>query len=661
METASHASAARVPSADERPAYGERTRRIVEGLARVCIPVTPKLGIPVEPIVGVQLDRFLRVLPRIVRGFYLALIWAIELGAILRCGRRFTRLDSRRQGRYLEAWHQGPVGLRLALRALFTPIKLAYFADPDVGRRIGYEPPPYRPQRPDIQVLPGVVIPGEEASRDLALRTEVVVIGTGAGGAVVAKELAELGRDVVLLEEGLWHSTRSFSRRAFEMSARMYRDLGLTVAFGNPGIPIPLGKTVGGSTTINSGTCFRVPKKVVEKWQREHQIPISLEDLVPHYERVERIIEVQPVPDRVLGRNAELVKLGAARLGLTGKPLLRNVANCLGSGICCFGCPTEAKKSTNVTYVPLALRAGARLVTAARVERVVVEGGEAAGVLATMNGHTLWVRAEKVVVACGSIYTPTLLRRSGLAGRSGQLGKNLSIHPAAKVNALFDEEVRGWTGVPQGLWIEDFVDEGIVFEGAFMPPEYGAIGFPFFGPRFVEVMERYVQVATFGFLVEDRSQGRVFEGPDGKPFILYNISTEELGRIRKGLEVLCRIFFAAGARVVYPPLASVEELRSEAEIARLPATVKAHDLELTAFHPLGTCRFGVDPRTSVLDLFLEHHQIDGLHVVDGSMFPSSLGRNPQLTIMAFATREAGILNRRLSGEPRWRPGPVPAA
>ncbi len=643
------------PATSDRPAFGDATRRIVDAIARVCIPVTSKLSIAVEPIVGVQFERFLRALPGTIRGFYVSLIWLVELSALFRYGRRFSRLDARRQAAYLALWHGGFLPFRLALRALLTPIKLAYFAEPEVARRVGYVPPATRPQRPDLKALPGVVIPGEEATTDLAIHADVVVIGTGAGGAAVAKELAELGRDVVLLEEGVWHSTESFSRRAYDMSARMYRDLGLTIAFGRPGIPIPLGKTVGGTTTINSGTCFRVPEKVLEKWRTQFHLSISAEELAPLYDRVEKIIEVQPVPERVLGRNAELVKLGAERIGLHGKPLNRNAASCQGSGLCCFGCPTEAKKSTNVTYVPMALQAGARLITGANVQQVLVEGGQAAGVVARLQtGRTLWVRSEAVVVACGTIYTPNLLRRSGAAGKSGQLGRNLSIHPATKVMALFDEDVNGWTGVPQGLWIEDLAEEGIVFEGAFTPPEYGAVGLPFFGPRFVEVMERYTKIGCFGFMVEDQSQGRVLRGVDGKPTILYNVSEKELTKIRKGTEVLCRLFLAAGAKVVYSPLASVEEIRSEAELARLPERFSPDELELTAFHPLGTCRMGVDERTSVIDPQLEHHQIDRLFVVDGSIFPSSLGRNPQLTIMAFATREAPIIDRRLAGEPRWR-------
>jgi choline dehydrogenase-like flavoprotein len=641
----------------DRPAFGEATRRIVEAIGRVCIPVTPKLSIEVEPIVGVEMDRFLRALPPTIRRFYIVMIWLIELGSILRYGRRFTHLDRAQQAAYLGFWHQRFLVLRLALRAVLTPVKLAYFANPEVGRRIGYLAPTTRPQRPDLKALPGVVIPGEEATTDLAIHCEVVVIGTGAGGAAVAKELAELGRDVVLLEEGVWHSTESFSRRAYDMSVRMYRDLGLTIAFGRPGIPIPLGRTVGGTTTINSGTCFRVPEKVIDKWQSKFQLPITVEELAPLYDRVEKIIEVQPVPDRVLGRNAELVMLGAERIGLKGKPLNRNAANCQGSGLCCFGCPTEAKKSTNVTYVPMALKAGARLITGVKAERVVVEGGRASGVIGRFeNGNTLWVRADSVVVACGTIYTPLLLQRSGLAGKSRQLGRNLSIHPATKVMAMFDEEVKGWTGVPQGLGIEDLAEEGIVFEGAFTPPEYGAVGLPFFGPRFVDVMERYSKIGCFGFLVEDQSQGRVFPGLDGRPTILYNVSEQELTRIRRGTEVLCRIFLAAGAKVVYSPLSSVEEIRSEAELAKLPERFPADELELTAFHPLGTCRMGVDPRTSVIDPWLEHHQVDGLHVADGSIFPSSLGRNPQLTIMAFATREASIIDERLAGTPRYRIG-----
>src|SRR5207302_3111993 len=190
------------------------------------------------------------------------------------------------------------------------------------------------------------------------------------------------------------------------------------------------------------------------------------------YQRVEAFIDVEAVPEELLGKSAQLIRKGAAQLGLHGAPLRRNARHCKGSGVCCWGCPTDAKRSANVTWVPAALEAGARLAAGARVHRLLLDG-KRRGVLAERDGRELQVDAEAVVVSCGTLLTPSLLRRSGLD--HPELGRNVSIHPAAKVAGLFAEEVRGWEGVPQGFGIHDLQREGILFEGIFTPPEFGAL------------------------------------------------------------------------------------------------------------------------------------------------------------------------------------------
>ena len=190
------------------------------------------------------------------------------------------------------------------------------------------------------------------------------MIGSGAGGATIAKELAERGRDVVLLEEGEYVSAKQFNRRPLDMAALLYRDLGMTMAIGRgAGIPVPLGKAVGGTTTINSGTCLRVPAHVLDQWRLQGDLDLRPQDLAPDYQRVEEFIEVAEVPEEILGNSARVVRRGAEKLGLHGQPLRRNARHCKGSGVCAFGCPTDAKRSANVSWVPAALRAGARLFT----------------------------------------------------------------------------------------------------------------------------------------------------------------------------------------------------------------------------------------------------------------------------------------------------------
>ena len=619
--------------------FSPADRRTLQALARAAFPAGSRAP-PVEASLADRTVAFLEGAPRQARLFLRAVVIAFEW--LAQPGRRFSRLPEDVARRCIERWAHSRVSLvRLAFRALISPLKLVHYGEPHVARALGYDPPA---ETACAHPKPSVLLRHRRATG--LLRCQVAVIGSGAGGATVAKELAERGLEVVLLEEGEHTETRRFNRRPLEMAALLYRDLGMTMALGrSAGIPVPLGKTVGGTTTINSGTCFRLPGHVLDQWRRAGDLDLRPEDLSADYDRVEEFIEVAPVPEALLGGCARAVRRGAEKLGLHGAPLRRNARHCQGSGVCCFGCPTEAKRSANVSWVPAAVQAGARLCTGARVQRI-----EFSRRAHRVNAGELEVDADAVVVAAGTLHTPQLLWRSGL--RHPELGRNISIHPACKASALFDEEIRGWEGVPQGFGIHDLHGEGILFEGIFTPPEFGAFALPFVGTRLTEVMEQYAHLASFGFLIEDRSRGWLkLSSPRAQLF--YELGRPELEKLRRGVEVLARIFFAAGAREVFAPVAGFESLRSEAELARLQsARLTPAMFELSAFHPLGSCRASRDPSRGVVDASLEAHDVPRLFVADGSIFPSSLGVNPQLTIMAFAQRAAREVEARLGGAPR---------
>jgi choline dehydrogenase-like flavoprotein len=309
--------------------------------------------------------------------------------------------------------------------------------------------------------------------------------------------------------------------------------------------------------------------------------------------------------------------------------------------VCVFGCPTDAKRSTNVSYVPLALKAGAELFTGAQVRRIIVDSGRASGVVArTRSGHTITVRARAVVIACGSLETPLVLARNGLCGASGELGKNLSIHPCAGVLAEFAEKINAWDGIPQGYCIEDFHGEGILFEGAYTPLELTMSMVQHVGPRLVEMAESYDRIASFGFMVEDTSRGTVRE-VFGQPVVTYNLGAGDVARVKRGVDLLAQVYFAAGAKRVITPVNGFAELASPAELdAFRRAHIRASDLELSAYHPLGTARMGTRAATSVVGPDHQAHDVERLYIVDGAAVPSSLGVNPQVTIMALATRAA---------------------
>jgi choline dehydrogenase-like flavoprotein len=409
------------------------------------------------------------------------------------------------------------------------------------------------------------------------------------------------------------------------MLARLYRDGGQTVTLGNPPIGLPLGRGVGGTTLVNSGTCFRTPAGVLGRWQREFGLELDEASLGPCFERVERALSVSEVTPELAGNNAAVARRGAEGLGWSHGYLRRNAKGCVGSGVCAFGCPTSAKQHTGITYIPRAQAAGARIFTGTNVKRVLVRRGRAQGVEAA----GLEVRASTVVIAAGAIHSPLLLARSGLAAGSGQLGRNLTIHPATAAFALMDEVVDMARGVPQSFYIDEFASDGIMLEGVAGPPSYAAIALPLTGNRHAEAMSRYRHLAQFGLMVSDRPRGRI-HALAGRPVIRYDLDRADLERFRIGIKRLGQLFEAAGAREVFLPLPS----------GVAPDRARALDLKLIGFHPLGSARADARPSHGVLDSDLMVHGVPGLHVADGAAVPSALGVNPQLTIMALATRLA---------------------
>jgi choline dehydrogenase-like flavoprotein len=473
---------------------------------------------------------------------------------------------------------------------------------------------------------------------------DVCVIGAGAGGAVVAAELAEGGMDVVVLEQGPRHHPDGFTARPPEMLARLYRDGSQTATLGNPPILLPLGRGIGGTTLVNSGTCFRTPSKVLARWRAERGLEaLTDEALDPCFKRVEDALSIAEVTPELAGRNAAVARRGAEALGWSHGYLRRNARGCVGSGVCAFGCPTSAKQHVGITYVPRAEAAGARVLPEADVRRIVVERGVARSVEARLLGPDgparLDVRAPLVVVAAGTIHTPLLLARSGLGGASGQLGRNLALHPATGAYALMDEVVDMAKGVPQSFYVDEFADEGIMFEGVAGPPSYVALSLPLSGRRHAEAMASYRHLAMFGLMVSDTSRGSV-RTLAGRPLIRYDLDDADVQRFRTGLVRLEELFLAAGACEVYLPLPRGVR----------PEQARRRDLKPMAFHPLGTARADARPEHGVVDGDLKLHGVAGVHVADGSVVPTALGVNPQLTIMALATRLAfSLLEREVPG------------
>jgi choline dehydrogenase-like flavoprotein len=641
-------------------ALSARERRILRAVAEAAVPAGRFLE-GAGPRTLAAVERYVAGLPKGVARALKGAIWAVELEAVATHRRPFSSLPIDVRAAALRGWEESRHHLvRSTLRAVLTPVKYLHFYDPKMFEHVGcrFEAEAVRDERPRWLER---VTDGREVEGDLTLECEVVVVGTGAGGAAAAYELARRGRAVLLLEEGDYHRRAALRGRSLDAYRALYRDQGLTMAFGNVGIPVWAGRAVGGSTVVNSGTCYRTPERTLRSWRERFGLPAELSEtgMAPYFERVERMLGVALADPLHVGSIAGIIARGAEHLGYAHHVLRRNAPDCDGQGVCCFGCPTAAKRSTDVSYVPEALKHGAELVTAARVDFVDIVAGRARGVTATLAGPDgfgkrggrrpkLTVKADAVVVAGGTMMTPLLLRRSRACLSSGWLGKNLSIHPATKVMALFDERVEQWRGIPQGYSIDHFADEGLMFEGSSLPLDVAALGVPWTGARYMEIMEQYPHLATFGFMIQDESRGEVREGPGGSPLLFYNMNARDLALMQRGLAVLSEVFLRAGARRVFPFVAAHDEVTSPDDLARLrSAALRPGDFEVTAFHPLGTCRVGADPKTSCLDPEHEAHDVARLFVCDGSAVPSSLGVNPQITIMAMALRAAEAIDARL--------------
>ncbi len=359
-------------------------------------------------------------------------------------------------------------------------------------------------------VIPAGLTRQSEVSADLRLECGVVIVGSGAGGATMAAELADAGVDVVVVEEGGYHPTESFTAEAGRALRTLYRDGGLGLALGKPPVLFSEGRCVGGSTVVNGGMSWRTPGRVLRRWAGEEEVAaIGERDMEPHFAKVESRISVARQDPETIGNDMRLLKAGADAKGWKIIPNLRNQLHCAGTNNCTNGCPTGAKRSMLVTNVPRALARGARLFADCRVERITRSGGTVTGIegrFVRPGGHRgprLTVRAQVVVAAGGAVQTPALLARSGLRSRSGLLGRNLSLHPNAKVIAFFDEEVVGWHGVHQAYQVREFAGDGILLTAVNLPPSLVALGLPGHGRDLAQVMAGYNHMITAGCLIED--------------------------------------------------------------------------------------------------------------------------------------------------------------
>jgi choline dehydrogenase-like flavoprotein len=614
-------------------------------LSAICAAMAPR----VDDLPGAEVDvdasgtvaEFLRSAPP---AMLLQLRIGFRIFEWLPFPRRFSRLDEDRRARFLRRLEGSRSALRLDLLLMAKVFStLGYVVAPAVQARVGFET---RCELADGTVPEPADTLGDTRPRGAGEECDVVIVGSGAGGAVAAATLAEAGLDVLVLEAG-----RHYPDDQLEAVTSLFRDAGLTVAAGRPPIPVPVGKVVGGTTVVNSGTCFRAPDDVLDDWARRFGIDWARE-LDEDYAEAEDMLRVQPLDADRMGRNGGVAMDGARALGLSHGPLARNAGNCVQCSSCPFGCPLDAKRGMHVSYLPRAVAAGASVRAGVDVRRILLEGGRAVGVECRVGDaegrpRAFTVRARRAVIAAGGAFgTPELLMRSGLGG--GAVGHSLHIHPACWVGARYEEEVRGWEGVMQSYYVDEWESRGILLEATFTPLAFGGAWLLGTGAEHQRALLDLAHVASIGVQVTDRSTGRVRTGPGGSPRISYDLVREDADRVVFGIARAAEVHFAAGATEVYPNVAGVKVLRP-GDLATFESTRwKPRDLRLEGFHPMGTARIAADPRQGACAPDGSVYGTAGLYVADASLFPTAIGVNPMMTIIAFAKQ----VSRQVAGASR---------
>jgi len=498
------------------------------------------------------------------------------------------------------------------------------------------------------------------------VEADVIIVGTGAGGGVTAEKLSQSGLKVVMIEEGGLYTSDDFNMDELESTANLYQESGGRSS-KDGAISIFQGRTVGGTTVVNWTSSFRTPPQTLNHWQQNYNIKgVSEEEMKPYFDAMEKRLNVEKwaMPANA---NNDILKRGCEQQGWSWGVIPRNVSGCWDLGYCGTGCPTNAKQSMLVTTVPEALKNGARLYYRCSAHKIHFSEHKAESVECralshdgkTPTGITLTFKAPTIVLAGGAINNPGLLLRSNAADPHGRIGKRTTIHPVNANLASMAEPVNGFYGAPQSIYSDHFQWQNSDTMGFKLevPPLQPALSSQILGfhgldlsAQMADLPNMQCTIALFRDGFHEQSEGGSIELDDGqKPILDYPISDYMWRSLRQAHHAMAELQFAAGAKKVMPlhhDAGYVTSLKAAKQmIDGLP--MEKHRERLMTAHLMGGCAMGDDEKQSVVNSEARFHHADNLYIIDGSVFPTSIGANPQLSIYAMALKQATNLAAKL--------------
>lgn len=571
----------------------------------------------------------------------------------------FVQLTPPQREQVLQKWAVSPIG---KLRQGFQAVKrlttaLYYSALDETGANpnwatLNYQPPTPKPA-PAWPSFSNFI----ELKDETTLSCEVVVIGSGAGGGVVAAELARAGKQVIVVEKGGYHRETDFDGVEFTAYQKLYENQAV-LATRDLGVIVLAGSALGGGTVINWAASFRTPEHVREEW--EHEYACS-EFTAPAFSAALDAVcarlgvnETEAWPNK----QAQILERACDRLGLGCGVIPQNRVGCEAPdecGWCCFGCIHGSKQSTPRTYLQDAAQHGAQFLVNAQVEKVLIENGRAVGVQVEAAGRPLTIRARATVLAAGSLHSPAVLLRSGLTNPN--IGTNLRLHPTLPVFGDYEEVIEPWRGPMLTRYVPHLTNldgkhYGVVIEHPPAHPGLIGLGLPWLsGAQHKASVARAAHRAIFIAITRDREGGRVTVDKQGRPVLHYSLSKHDGQHLMRGLQESFRLHQAAGAAEIGGTHSGLEPFRTgdlEAYLQQLERLgFRPNAYNLFSAHQMGTCRMGGRRSQSVITPRGEAWEVRNLFVADASAFPTASGVNPMLTIMAVAHLTAQAVKARV--------------